>query len=107
MQEKGTTRNTGSPSGDSGVDQLAARERKAGPFGMAEGLVVPMKTGNSDRGKCFQKLQTVSHAMALAIDVLGRELHIIGTEILMRTLAAWRPGRAQLSAARSLLVSKM
>jgi hypothetical protein len=51
MQAKGTTRNTGSPSGDRGVDQLAARERKAGPFGMAERLVEPMKTGNSGRGK--------------------------------------------------------
>jgi hypothetical protein len=33
-------RNTGSPSGDRGVDQLAARERQAGPFGMAERLVL-------------------------------------------------------------------
>jgi len=36
MQAKGTIRNTGSPSGDRRMDQLAARERKAGPFGMAE-----------------------------------------------------------------------
>jgi len=36
MQAKWTIRNTGSPSGDRGVDQLAARERQAGPFGMAE-----------------------------------------------------------------------
>jgi hypothetical protein len=41
MQAKGTMRNTGSPSGDRGMDQLAARERKAGPTGMAERLVVP------------------------------------------------------------------
>ena len=40
MQAKWTIRNTGSPSGDRSVDQLAARERKAGPTGMAEGLVV-------------------------------------------------------------------
>jgi hypothetical protein len=33
------------------MDQLAARERKAGPFGMAERLVVPTKPGNSGRGK--------------------------------------------------------
>jgi hypothetical protein len=47
----GTMRNTGSPSGDCGVDQLATRERQAGPFGMAERLVVPMKPGNSGGGK--------------------------------------------------------
>jgi hypothetical protein len=40
-------RNTGSPSGDRGVDQLATRERQAGPCGMAERLVVPMKVGKS------------------------------------------------------------
>ncbi len=39
------------PSGDRGTDQLAARERKAGPYGMAERLVVPTKPGNSGRGK--------------------------------------------------------
>ncbi len=44
-------RNTGSPSSDRGVDQLATRERQAGPCGMAERLVVPMKLGNSGRGK--------------------------------------------------------
>jgi hypothetical protein len=32
-------RNTGSPGGDRRVDQLATRERQAGPFGMAERLV--------------------------------------------------------------------
>ena len=51
MQAKGTIRNTGSPSGDRGVDQLAARERQAGPRGMAERLAVPMKPGNSGGGK--------------------------------------------------------
>ena len=50
-RQKGTMRNTGSSSGDRGVDQLATRERKAGPTGMAERLVVPMKLGNSGRGK--------------------------------------------------------
>jgi hypothetical protein len=34
----GTMRNTGSPSGDRGMDQRATRERQAGPCGMAEGL---------------------------------------------------------------------
>jgi hypothetical protein len=33
------------------VDQLAARERKAGPTGMAERLAVPTKPGNSGGGK--------------------------------------------------------
>jgi hypothetical protein len=51
MQAMGTMRNTGSPSGDRGRDQLATRERKAGPFGMAERLVVPTKPGNSGGGK--------------------------------------------------------
>ena len=51
MQAKGTIRNTGSPSGDRSVDQLAARERKAGPYGMAERLVVLTKPGNSGGGK--------------------------------------------------------
>jgi hypothetical protein len=44
-------RNTGSPSGDRGVDQLATRERSAGPFGMAERPVVLTKPGNSGGGK--------------------------------------------------------
>ena len=38
MQAKWTIRNTGSPSGDRSVDQLATRERKAGLTGMAERL---------------------------------------------------------------------
>ena len=32
-------------------DQLAARERQAGPYGVAERLVVPMKPGNAGGGK--------------------------------------------------------
>ena len=51
MQAMGTRRNTGSPSGDRGMDQLATRERQAGPSGMAERLVVPTKPGNSGGGK--------------------------------------------------------
>jgi hypothetical protein len=54
MQANWIIRNTGSPSGDRGVDQLAARERKAGPTGMAERLVVPTKLGNSGREKGLQ-----------------------------------------------------
>ena len=51
MQAKWTIRNTGSPSGDCRTNQLAARERKAGPTGMAEGLVVLAKPGNAGGGK--------------------------------------------------------
>ena len=41
MSAQGTIHNTGSPSGDRSADQLAARERQAGPTGMAERLEVP------------------------------------------------------------------
>ena len=51
MQAKWIRRNTGSPSGDRSMDQLATRERKAGLTGMAERLVVLMKPGNSGGGK--------------------------------------------------------
>jgi hypothetical protein len=51
MQAKGTIHNTGSPSGDRASDQLATRERQAGPTGMAERLTVPLKPGNSGGGK--------------------------------------------------------
>jgi hypothetical protein len=54
MQAQETRRNTGSPSSDRSMDQLAARERKAGLTGMAERLVVPMKPGNSGGGKGLQ-----------------------------------------------------
>ena len=42
---------TGSPSGDHGVDQPAARERQAGPYGVAERPGRPMKPGNAGGGK--------------------------------------------------------
>jgi hypothetical protein len=51
MQAKGTIRNTGSPSGDCGSDQLATRERPAGLTGMAERLVVPMKPAMPVEGR--------------------------------------------------------
>ena len=51
MQAKLTSSNTGSPSGDRGRDQLATRERQAGPSGVAERFVVLMKLGNSGGGK--------------------------------------------------------
>jgi hypothetical protein len=50
MQAKGTIHNTRNPSGDRASDQLATRERSAGPTGMAERLAVPMKPGNSGGG---------------------------------------------------------
>jgi hypothetical protein len=53
MQAKGTIRNTGSPSGDRDVDQLAARERRARLTGMAERPVVLTKPGNSGGGNPF------------------------------------------------------
>ena len=44
MQTQGIRRNTGNPSGDrAGRGQLAARESQAGPSGVAERLVLPMK----------------------------------------------------------------
>ena len=43
--------NTGSPSGDRRCDQLAPRERQAGPYGVAERLVVLMKPSNGGGGK--------------------------------------------------------
>src|SRR5262250_2033390 len=46
-----TSSNTGSPSGDRLGDQLAPRERQAGPPGVAERSVVLMKPGNSGGGK--------------------------------------------------------
>src|SRR5215471_3776036 len=52
MQTQGTRRNTGNPSGDRALrDQLATRESQAGPSGVAERLVVPMKPGNAGGGK--------------------------------------------------------
>jgi hypothetical protein len=52
MHAIGTSSNTGSPSGDRAVcDQLATRESQAGPLGVTERLVVPMKPGNADGGK--------------------------------------------------------
>ena len=51
MQAKGIRRNTGSPSDDCSRDQLATRERQAGSSGVAERLVVPVRSGNADGGK--------------------------------------------------------
>src|SRR5260370_41923122 len=51
MYAKWIMRNTGSPSGDLGMDQRATRERQAWLTGMAERLVVLTKPGNSGGGK--------------------------------------------------------
>ena len=51
MQAQGTIHNTGSPSGDRFGDQLAPRERQAGPSGVTERLVGAMKPGNAGRAK--------------------------------------------------------
>src|SRR5262249_25550192 len=45
MQTQGIRRNTGSPSGDRVWDQPAARESQAGPYGVAERLVVSEEAG--------------------------------------------------------------
>ena len=45
MQTEWIRRNTGSPSGDHSWDQLATRESQAGPYGVAERSVLPMKPG--------------------------------------------------------------
>jgi len=51
MQAKGIRRNTGNPIGDCNESQPAARERQAGPYGVAERPVLPVRSGNSDGGK--------------------------------------------------------
>src|SRR5712692_3258338 len=54
MSAEETRRNTESPSGDRGREQLAPRERPAGPCGVAERSVVPRRPGNSGGGKGSQ-----------------------------------------------------
>ena len=51
MQAKGIRRNTGNPGGDRNKDQPATRERQAGPSGVTERSVVPVRSGNADGGK--------------------------------------------------------
>ena len=46
-----TRRNTGSPSGDSQSGSTGNSREQAGPFGVAERSVVPMKPGNAGEGK--------------------------------------------------------
>src|ERR1700688_4479326 len=68
MYAEETRRNTGSPSGDRGRDQLATRERQAGPCGVAERSVVPKKSGNAGRGKGPQLKTDARSDEGLAID---------------------------------------
>ena len=69
MQAKGTIRNTGSPSGDRFRNQLAPRERQAGPYGMAERLVVLTKPGNSGGGKgCVKKTRNRHAVRKMEVD---------------------------------------
>jgi len=50
-RQKGTRRNTGSPSGDRSRDQPATRKSQAGPSGVAERPAVLKKPGNAGGGK--------------------------------------------------------
>ena len=46
-----TSSNTGRPNSDRSRDQLATRERQAGPYGVTERPAVLMKPGNAGGGK--------------------------------------------------------
>jgi hypothetical protein len=66
MQTEWIRRNTGSPSGDRGRDQLATRKSQAGSDGVAERSVVPTKDMGIDDTSSHpeswvQQLQTASH----------------------------------------------
>jgi hypothetical protein len=70
------------------LDQLATRERQAGPYGVAERLVRPMKPGNAGGGKGPQ-LKTNATSDKSLIDV---ETH---GEVSMRSFCVvWRRLRA-------------
>ena len=77
MQAKWTMRNTGSPSGDRRMDQLAARERKAGLTGMAERLVVPTKPGNSGGGKEPQCMSRKGRCVQWEVDPSREESELL------------------------------
>jgi hypothetical protein len=53
MYVNGGVRNTGSPSGwlVSRAGQRVCREAQTRPLGVADGVVVPLKSGNADGGK--------------------------------------------------------
>ena len=50
-KQRGPDATREAPAVIAGVDQPATRERQAGPYGVAERLVVPMKPGNAGGGK--------------------------------------------------------
>jgi hypothetical protein len=76
-RQKWTKCNTGSPSGDRGVDQLATRERKAGLTGMAERLVVLMKPGNSGGGKEPQCMSRKGRCVQWEVDPSREESELL------------------------------
>ena len=62
--EEEMRRNTGNPGGDGSDHQPAAREGQAGPPGVADRLVVPLKPGNAGGGKGPQFKDNVEVARA-------------------------------------------
>jgi RNA-directed DNA polymerase len=62
-------RNTGSPSGDRRKDQPATRERQAGPSGVAERPVIPVKPRNGGGGKGPQFEENVERSEGEEIGV--------------------------------------
>ena len=64
MYAEETRGNTGNPSGDRGQDQLATRERQAGPCGVAERSVLPVNGDlDSERQQGFNFQQTTCNAV--------------------------------------------
>ena len=88
-------RNTGSPGGGRlGAFQLAAREGQAGPSGMAERLVVPMKPGNAGRGKGPQFRGGAESSRETAIGAsLATRLMLAGRGRHPMPATAWDPVR--------------
>src|SRR6516225_11268254 len=87
MQAWETRRNTGNPSGDRGRDQLATRERQAGPCGVAERPTVPLKLVNTSGGK---RPQLKTNARSAVLSGPARE----GLALLQGLLLCGHCGRA-------------
>ena len=68
---------TGSPSGDRDKDQLATRERQAGPCGVAERLAVPVKPGNSGGGKGPQCMSRKGRCVQWEVDPSREESELL------------------------------
>ena len=76
------------------VFQLAAREGQAGPSGMAERLVVPMKPGNAGRGKGPQFRGGAESSRETAIGAsLATRLMLAGRGRHPMPATAWHPVR--------------